>query len=233
MSNTSPAPRSSARWVIKGVTDDCTTCDCCGRSNLKRTVALIPLDEDGNEDGDAVYYGTACAAMAMRRRTTSITNAANAARAESSGRDEHAREVISVFGPFEFATAMEQADVWWSRNPRQIERSPGEYIAEMLTRARAQLSDTTLGPARPHTVGDFRPFLVVADVSGERVHFAREVPREGAREFQMAVIRDARWRSRRTSLVFVTVYALSADGARQVVYTRHAIEQRRAARAAF
>ena len=40
---------------ILGITDSRNTCDNCGRTNLKRTVA-IELDT-----GDVVYYGTECA----------------------------------------------------------------------------------------------------------------------------------------------------------------------------
>lgn len=42
-----------------GTTDDVTTCDCCGRKDLKSTVAL-DLGE-----GDQVYYGVTCAARAL------------------------------------------------------------------------------------------------------------------------------------------------------------------------
>ena len=38
------------------ITDDVTTCDCCGRSGLKRTV-LMRLDDES-----LVNYGTTCAA---------------------------------------------------------------------------------------------------------------------------------------------------------------------------
>lgn len=44
---------------ILGITDEFTTCDCCGKSNLKCTVALE------NEAGDTVYYGRTCAARAI------------------------------------------------------------------------------------------------------------------------------------------------------------------------
>lgn len=41
---------------ILGVNDEQTTCDCCGKTNLKKTVVIE------KEDGSIVRYGTACAA---------------------------------------------------------------------------------------------------------------------------------------------------------------------------
>ena len=38
-----------------GIEEAVTTCDCCGKSNLKHTIA-IELD-----DGEIVYYGSVCA----------------------------------------------------------------------------------------------------------------------------------------------------------------------------
>lgn len=43
---------------ILGTTDDTTTCDCCGKTNLKKTVVL-------DIDGSVVFYGTDCAARAL------------------------------------------------------------------------------------------------------------------------------------------------------------------------
>jgi len=42
-----------------GVTDEITTCERCGKNNLKRTVAIE------TETGDVVYYGCDCAARAL------------------------------------------------------------------------------------------------------------------------------------------------------------------------
>lgn len=39
-----------------GMTDSVTTCDCCGKKDLLRTVAM-----EANPHGDVVYYGTHCA----------------------------------------------------------------------------------------------------------------------------------------------------------------------------
>lgn len=48
------------QYTIQGISDEVTTCDCCGKSNLKRTVCLQPADGTG-----AVYFGVNCAAQAM------------------------------------------------------------------------------------------------------------------------------------------------------------------------
>ena len=45
---------------IKGITDSVTTCDCCGRTHLKRTVAIE------TEDGEILHYGTSCAAAYLK-----------------------------------------------------------------------------------------------------------------------------------------------------------------------
>jgi hypothetical protein len=48
---------------ILGITDDRTDCDCCGKSGLKRTVAL-------DFDGMVRFFGVDCAGMAVHGRKT-------------------------------------------------------------------------------------------------------------------------------------------------------------------
>jgi hypothetical protein len=43
---------------ILGINDDVTTCECCGRTNLKKTVVL-------ETDSGEKHYGTQCAATAL------------------------------------------------------------------------------------------------------------------------------------------------------------------------
>lgn len=44
------------RFVVLGISDEVTTCDCCGKTGLKRTVAMT-------NDGDTVLFlGCTCAA---------------------------------------------------------------------------------------------------------------------------------------------------------------------------
>lgn len=59
--------------TILGITDDVTVCECCGRDDLKRTVAI---SFDG---AAAVYYGTTCAARSIK--TTAADIRASARRA--------------------------------------------------------------------------------------------------------------------------------------------------------
>jgi hypothetical protein len=48
-------------FKVLGTTDEITTCDCCGRKNLKCTVAL-------DKDGEIVHYGRDCAGAAVYGR---------------------------------------------------------------------------------------------------------------------------------------------------------------------
>lgn len=68
-----------------GTDDSVNSCDCCGRDNLKATVAFE------TESGDVVYFGVVCAAKASGKSSVSIRAEARvadnvkaaAARAES------------------------------------------------------------------------------------------------------------------------------------------------------
>jgi hypothetical protein len=49
---------------ILGITDEVNTCDCCGRTNLKKTVAME------FDAGGMVHYGADCAANAVYGKKT-------------------------------------------------------------------------------------------------------------------------------------------------------------------
>ena len=55
----------TSKFRLVGINDDAHTCSCCGRSDLKRVLWLLPLDQDGNADGEAIPYGTSCGAKAL------------------------------------------------------------------------------------------------------------------------------------------------------------------------
>jgi hypothetical protein len=50
------------KFRILGSTNDVTTCECCGRTDLKKTVAL------DDYEGNIIYLGETCAAKAMEMK---------------------------------------------------------------------------------------------------------------------------------------------------------------------
>lgn len=50
---------TTTKWKVLGKNDEVTTCECCGKANLKLTVVLT----DGERE---VRYGRDCAARAIR-----------------------------------------------------------------------------------------------------------------------------------------------------------------------
>ena len=51
---------SSAKYIIVGIDDEQDSCDCCGKTGLKRVVRLMDVE------GYVVAYGTTCAAKARK-----------------------------------------------------------------------------------------------------------------------------------------------------------------------
>lgn len=94
----------TTRYTIKGTTADVSECGLCGRTHLRRTVALAPLDFDGNEL-DVIHAGTGCAARAMNRTAASVSAAARRADLAETIRRQHRREqaaaVIRMYSPIE------------------------------------------------------------------------------------------------------------------------------------
>lgn len=58
---------ATAKYRFIGTTDECTECGLCGKMQLRSTVVLMPLDEDGNDEGEVVYFGSTCAAKVLGR----------------------------------------------------------------------------------------------------------------------------------------------------------------------
>lgn len=76
------------RYKAMGFTDDITSCDLCGREELKGTVRLVVRDADGDEAGE-VYAGVVCAAKADGRKAAEVR--AEAKRAEDEARATYQR----------------------------------------------------------------------------------------------------------------------------------------------
>jgi hypothetical protein len=76
--------QNTNKVVFLGTTDEVTTCDCCGRANLKKTIALLVNDFP-------VYYGSACAENALGRPNYEIKRATK--HADKMKNPEYARGV--------------------------------------------------------------------------------------------------------------------------------------------
>lgn len=76
MTNTETATRKLYRAL--GTTDEVTECEHCGRVDLKGTVILGVLDEDGNVES-RTYFGAVCGAKATGWTTKDVRKAAAAA----------------------------------------------------------------------------------------------------------------------------------------------------------
>lgn len=98
---------TTARFL--GYTDDVTTCECCGRTGLKVVIRLVHLDIDGTPDGDAVHYGTACAARALGTTSKAVRKAADAADGVKRREVARAREVLAQYPALDDATATRYA----------------------------------------------------------------------------------------------------------------------------
>lgn len=73
-----------------GTTDEVTTCDCCGRSDLKSTVAL-----ENTETGENVFFGVVCAARALKitaKEVKADAKKANDEKAEAVRREREAAD---------------------------------------------------------------------------------------------------------------------------------------------
>lgn len=82
---------TTARTKFLGTSDEVSTCDCCGKTGLKSTVAL------SIDDADQVYFGVVCAARALkmpakdvRANTRTADDAKHAARMAADMEAHHA-----------------------------------------------------------------------------------------------------------------------------------------------
>ncbi|MEU1254842.1 hypothetical protein ABZ445_16340 [Streptomyces chartreusis] len=78
-------------YKVLGTTDDVTTCELCGKPELKGTVVLAPLDEDGNPDGEC-YFGVSCAAKAAGWTQREVRAGIKTAKDEERARQQAERD---------------------------------------------------------------------------------------------------------------------------------------------
>ena len=80
------------KFEFLGTTDDHTSCDCCGKKNLKSTVAIRNL-----ETGEDLFFGVTCAARALKLQVAEVRRGAAAAdRAESERREAVRRAAVEA-----------------------------------------------------------------------------------------------------------------------------------------
>jgi hypothetical protein len=81
---------ATKQFKVLGTTDERTSCDCCGRANLKATVALEDI-----ETGDIVYFGSACGARAAGWPMKAWKSEVKAADDNRAAAERAAREAIA------------------------------------------------------------------------------------------------------------------------------------------
>lgn len=62
------------QYKLMGVNSDEDTCSCCGKTNLKRVMWLMELDEEGNANGEVFPMGTTCGQKKMGISKNDIDN---------------------------------------------------------------------------------------------------------------------------------------------------------------
>lgn len=108
-----------AKMKIKGTTDERTTCDHCGKVNLRKTVVFESLDADGNGTGELCYIGSQCASKVSGRNETKIKNEA----ATADHKEKSQREYDDKYKPMRAAADKNQANMNYNKTNRQLEGS--------------------------------------------------------------------------------------------------------------
>lgn len=138
---------TAAAYRVRGTTDEMTTCEICGKPELKGTVVLEALDADGNADG-VTYAGSTCAAKLTGRKSAVIRHDAAAADLKRRQAVEWTAERLGWWEPIEFDRAAIR-DLYFGANPSQrghvncIER-----VAEILAECRETIATAGLSALR-------------------------------------------------------------------------------------
>lgn len=76
---------------ILGINDDVTTCECCGRAGLKKTVVLESFD-----GLQRVHFGSQCAAKAIGKRKSTVDREASLYQSVLDKIRSYELEIVSV-----------------------------------------------------------------------------------------------------------------------------------------
>jgi general stress protein YciG len=144
-----------ARWRYLGTTDESVICEKCGKDDLRSTVMIVPLDADGNDDGDVTYYGSTCAARALgvRGGGKAVLAAANGARLQTLMNAHDARRMLRAYGDLpetgQLTEEQRRAGVHaYVHNNRSVQAEIAKHggtvtdrLLDMLARRQAQIAD--------------------------------------------------------------------------------------------
>lgn len=130
-------------YRVRGTTDDVTTCQQCGKAELKGTVILDILDADGNTE-DITYAGSTCAAKMTGRRLTGakvrqLAEAADYRRAEAV---RIAQDVLAYYAPFEAKHPIALGNAYWAANEMYFWNHPDADAVAMAQESLARHRET-------------------------------------------------------------------------------------------
>lgn len=111
-------------YTVIGTTDENTTCDCCGKSNLKMTVVLR------DEAGEVVFFGRSCAAKATGWKSAYLSREILAA----DSRVAAAREGLARWSRYLLADGSVDVAAYLRNNPHmdKYNVSHGEHAEQIL-----------------------------------------------------------------------------------------------------
>ena len=130
-------------YEVRGTTDDVTTCQQCGKPELKGTVILAILDADGNTE-EVTYVGTTCAANMTGRRTTGAKIRQQAVNADYRRAEavRTAKEILAHYAPFEAKHPIELGNAYWMANAGYFRNHPDADAVAMARESLARHRET-------------------------------------------------------------------------------------------
>ena len=132
--------RAFTRYSYLGTTDEHTTCDCCGKEDLKSTVGIRDI-----ETGEDVFFGSTCAARALKvkvaevRKGTAAADESKRVAAERARREAFEAECRAFHAWAEARTGVVLYDRFGNPDREQFVRHFGE--GAMLAARRAYLAE--------------------------------------------------------------------------------------------
>lgn len=165
---------SATRYRYIGITDECLTCQKCGRDELKSTVVLAILDADGTEE-EITWYGSTCAAkvLGVKGGGRAVRGYAEAATHRTLTEAAHDRSMLDHYGlpltgdpsDAELETATDRyidvhANAMWASG--QTRDDWRQMVLDMVERRQATITDAGY-LARPATTVQDRNLLARAE----------------------------------------------------------------------